>query len=114
VIGAHGADVGTNAEQGVAYVFRVAKPGRPVAKSPKGRISSLTPTFRWTAAAGAATYQVRVYKASRVIRTKTGITNLSWEFTRGLPRGVWLTWKVRAHNAGGWSVWSNMPRFKVR
>jgi len=97
-----------------AAVSAPAVPGRPLAKSPKGLISSRTPTFRWTAATGAATYEVRIYRGSRVIRKKTGITKLSWKCTRRLPRKVWLTWKVRAHNAGGWGSWSAKPRFKVR
>ena len=108
-------NVGATVHQGSAHVFTdvVASPGRPVARSPKGLISSRTPTF-WWGASGAATYQVRVYRGSRLIRTKTGITKLSWKCTKPLPRGVWLTWKVRAVNAAGAGPWSAKPRFKVR
>jgi len=109
--------VGANEAQGSAYVFlpgQVAKPGRPTAKSPKGLISSRTPTFKWMAAAGAATYEVRIYRGSRLIRKKTGITRLSWKCTKRLPRGVYLTWKVRARNAAGAGPWSAKPKFKVR
>jgi hypothetical protein len=89
-------------------------PGKPTAKSPKGLISSRTPTFRWGAATGAAKYEVRVYGGARLIRKKTGITKLSWKVTRRLPQGVRLTWKVRAANAGGAGLWSTRPWFKVR
>ena len=116
VVSAYADDIGANANQGSAYVFTgvMAKPGKPAAKSPKGVISSRTPTFRWTAAAGAASYEVRVYKGSRLIKKKTGIAKLSWKCTKRLPRKVYLTWKVRGHNAAGWGPWSAKPRFKVR
>jgi len=117
MVGALGDDVGANVDQGSAYVFLfsdVAKPGRPAAKSPKGLISSRTPTFKWTAAAGAATYEVRIYKGSTLLKKKTGIATTSWRCTKRLPRGVYLTWKVRAHNVAGAGPWSNRPRFKVR
>ena len=116
VVGAAPDDVLANVDQGSAYVFTgvLAKPGKPATKSPKGLISSRTPTFKWGAAARAATYQVRVYKGARLIRSKTGITKLSWKCTRPLPRGVWLTWKVRAVNAAGPGAWSGRLRFRVR
>jgi len=116
VVGAFSEDADGKLDQGSAYVFTgvLAKPGKPVARSPKGLIASRTPTFKWSAAAGAATYELRIYKGSRLIKKKTGITRLSWKCTKRLPRGVSLTWKVRAHNAAGWGPWSNRPRFKVR
>jgi hypothetical protein len=116
VVGAYMDTVGANGQQGSAYVFTgvMDAPGKPLAKSPKGLIASRTPTFRWTAAAGAATYEVRVYKGSKLIKTKTGITKTSWKCTKRLPRGVRLTWKVRARNAAGTGPWSNRPWFKVR
>jgi hypothetical protein len=116
VVGAWSHDVGANANQGSTCVFSgaVGKPARPVARSPKGLIRSRAPTFRWLAAAGAATYEVRVYRGSRLIRQRAGIATLSRRFTRLLPRGVWLNWKVRAYNSAGWGAWSNRPSFKVR
>jgi hypothetical protein len=116
LVGARYDDVGANADQGSAYVFTgvVEKPGKPVAKSPKGLISSRTPTFKWTAAARATSYEVCIYKGSKLIKKKTGITKLSWKCTKRLPRGVYLSWKVRARNAAGWGPWSAKPRFKVR
>ena len=107
--------VGTTVSQGSACVFTgvLAKPGKPTAKSPRGLISSRTPTFKWTAASGAASYEVRVYRGSRLIRKKTGITKLSWKCTKRLPRGVRLTWRVRGWNTAGAGPWSNRPWFKV-
>ena len=101
-------------DQGSAYAFRIAKPARPAARSPKGRISSRRPTFRWTRAAGAATYEVRIYKGGKQIKKKTGITKTSWKCTKRLPRQAWLTWKVRARNVAGYGAWSGKLRFRVR
>jgi len=92
----------------------VAKPARPTPRSPKGLVSSRTPTFRWAAAAGAASYVVRVYKGSRLVTARTGIAMTSWKSTMRLPRRVWLTWKVRARNVAGAGSWSAALRFKVR
>jgi hypothetical protein len=63
---------------------------------------------------GAAKYEVRVYKGTRLIRKKTGITKLSWKCTRQLPRGVRLSWKVRAVNVAGAGAWSGRLLFRVR
>jgi len=52
-----------------------------------------TPIFKWKAALGAETYGLRVYKGSRLVVKKTGITKTSWKCSKRLPRGVWLTWK---------------------
>ena len=91
-------DVGVNADQGSAYAFRIAKPGRPTAKSPKRSIRGRTPTFRWRAAAGAAAYEVRIYKGKKLLKKQSAIVTTSWKCTKRLPRKVWLTWKVRARN----------------
>jgi len=116
LVGAAYDTVGANQTQGMARVFTdvMGVPGKPTAKSPKGLISSRTPTFKWTAATGAATYEVRVYKGVTLIKKMTGITKLSWKCTKLLPRKVYLTWKTRARNVAGYGVWSGKLRFKVR
>ena len=108
---------GSDASNGVFTIKvagEVSKPGKPVAKSPKGLIASRTPTFKWTAATGATTYEVRIYKGTTLLKKKTGITKTSWKCTKRLPRRVWLSWKVRASNEAGAGPWSAKPRFKVR
>jgi len=91
-----------------------AAPGKPTAKAPKGAINTTKPTFKWSRAPRAHRYQVRVYKGTRLLLKKTGITRLSWKCSRALPRGVSLTWKVRGRNAAGNGAWSKRLRFKVR
>ena len=90
------------------------KPGVPVLKSPKGLIKSRTPWLKWKAAAGAKTYQVRIYKGSRLLKSKIGLTYPWWKCTMRLPRDVWLTWKARAVTGGGTGAWSGKLRFQVR
>jgi len=90
-----------------------ASPGKPTAKAPTGTISTAKPTFKWTAAARATKYEVRVYKGSKQVLKKTGLTKLSWKSSISLPRNVDLTWKVRAGNASGSGAWSKSLAFKV-
>ena len=114
VAGAYRDGVGAVANQGSASVFRFLKPGRPTSRSPKGVISSRTPTFRWTPAAGAAAYEVRIYKGSRLLKKQVVVAKTSWKCTKRLPRQAWLTWKVRAHNVAGYGAYSAKLRFRVR
>ena len=88
-------------------------PGKPVAKAPKGAITTSTPTFKWSKASGAAKYELRAYKGSRLLLKKTGITKLSWKSSKALPGKVGLTWKVRGTNARGKGAWSTSLTFKV-
>ena len=113
-VGAPSHDVGASADQGSAYVLRIAKPGRPAAKSPKRSVRGRTPSFRWSAAAGAAAYEVRIYKGKKLLKKQSGIVKTSWKVTKRLPRQAWLTWKVRARNVAGYGAWSAKLRFKVR
>jgi hypothetical protein len=91
----------------------VARPGRPTAKAPKSTISSARPTFSWSTAARAVSYEVRTYKDSTLLLKKTGITRLSWKASTALPKNVGLTWKVRARNSAGNGAWSGSRTFKV-
>ena len=81
-----------------------AKPGTPTAKTPVGTTATATPTFTWSKAVGAATYELRVYQGSALVFAKSGITKVSWKSTAALPTNVPLTWKVRAANASGFGV----------
>ncbi len=98
----------------VAPASAITAPGRPTAKAPTGTILAVRPTFKWTQPARAASYEVRVYRGTTLLVRKTGITKLSWQSTKVLPRGVSYFWKVRAHNSAGNGVWSNRITFKVR
>ncbi len=113
-VGAVYDDVGANVDQGSAYVFRLAKPGRSKARSPKRTVGSRRPTFRWTRAAGAAAYEVRIYKGKKLLKKQSALVKTSWKVTKRLPRKAWLTWKVRARNVAGYGAWSPKLRFKVR
>lgn len=91
-----------------------ATPGKPSPKMPSGPMALASPTaFSWGKAARATRYEVRVYKGKTLVLQKTGITKLSWTSSKALPKGVSLTWKVRAGNASGNGAWSQNTTFKV-
>jgi hypothetical protein len=104
---------GAAATAGQASARALARPGRPTAKSPSGTIQSAKPLFTWGKAPRATRYEVRVYRASTLLLTKTGIAKLSWRFGAALDKNVACTWKVRARNARGAGPWSASRRFKV-
>jgi hypothetical protein len=96
-----------------AVASAVAKPGKPVAKAPRGAISTTKPTFTWNKAARATKYEIRVYNGSPQVLKQVGLKKLSWTSSKALPTDVSLTWKVRARNAGGAGPWSTSLKFKV-
>jgi hypothetical protein len=98
----------------VAGTALAATPAKPTAKAPTGTVSTAKPTFKWSKAAGATSYEVRVYKGSTLQVKKSGIKTLSWKSSATLPRNVDLVWAVRARNASGQSATSNALSFKVR
>jgi len=90
-----------------------AAPGKPTAKAPTGAVTAATPTFKWSKAAHATKYEVRVYNGAKQVLKQKGITKLSWKSSKSLPGNVDLTWKVRAGNASGSGAWSKSLAFKV-
>jgi len=97
-------------------LWGVAAP--PLAKaagtSPKGSVRGAKPTFKWRVVSGARSYEVNVFKGGRQVLKKAGVTGLSWKARKALPRGVYLTWKVKAVNASGAGPWSTALRFKIK
>ena len=92
-----------------------AAPGKPTALTPKATstVATTTPTFKWSKAARAAKYEVRVYKGRTLKLKKTGIAKLSWKSSKTLTRGVTYSWKVRARKAGVKGAWSKNLKFTV-
>ena len=90
-----------------------AKPGKPTAKTPKGTVTSVTPTFAWSKAARATSYEVQVYQGGRLVLKKTGLKARTWKANKALPTAAALTWKVRARNARGNGAWSARLAFSV-
>lgn len=93
---------------------QLTQPAKPAVVGPKGLIKTNRPTFKWKAATLAAGYDVRVYKGAKLLMKKTGVTALKWRASRALPKGVCLTWKVRASNDAGRGAWSAASRFRIR
>jgi len=92
---------------------RLSEPGRPAVVGPKGLISAVRPTFKWKRVSLATRYELRVYRGSKLLIRKTGVTALQWTLRSALPEGVQLTWKVRGRNAAGTGAWSAVPRFRI-
>lgn len=111
LLAALGAVAAATADQATARA--VTKPGRPTAKSPSGTVSPVKPLFTWSKALRATRYEVRVYRGGTLVRTKTGITTLSWRCGTAFAKNVAFTWKVRARNAAGNGLWSATRRFSV-
>jgi hypothetical protein len=97
----------------VSSARAAAAPGKPTAKAPKGTSASATPTFTWSKAKGATKYEVRVYKGSKQLLKKTGVTTLSWTSSKALTKNVALTWKVRASSGKRSGAWSKSLSFKI-
>ena len=90
-----------------------AKPGRPTAKAPQGTIATTTPSFTWSKARGAASYELRVYQGKNLLLAKTGIRQLTWTSSLALPINVDLPWKVRGRRAGSAGAWSKSLAFTI-
>lgn len=90
------------------------RPGTPHGVEPQGSITTATPVFTWTAAKGAAKYELRVSQGATRLLMKTGIKALSYTSAASLPEGVDLSWQVRARNARGAGPWSASLSFQVR
>ena len=93
---------------------RQVAPTKPASLSPKGTITGTRPTFKWRTVGSAVSYEIRVYKGTRLLLKKTGCTAISWRASKALPRAVYLTWKVRGVNGAGTGAWSTALRFKIR
>jgi hypothetical protein len=92
---------------------QAAPPGSPTPTSPQGNISPLKPTFRWSKVNDVVAYEVRVYRGSRLLLERAGVTALSWMSSKALPMNVSLAWKVRATGADGSGPWSDSLGFQI-
>jgi hypothetical protein len=99
---------------GAAQPVRAASlPGTPAPKAPRGQIERATPTFAWSKARAATSYEVRVSRGSHRLLSRSGLKKLSWVGSDALPANVGLTWKVRARNSHGVGHWSKSVAFIV-
>jgi hypothetical protein len=92
---------------------RLVSPAKAAAVAPKGVIHTTRPTFKWKQTNLAARYEVRVYKGGKLLQKKTA-SSASWRASKALPKGVALTWKVRAVNPAGAGSFSAVLRFTIR
>ncbi len=99
-------------------VFTVLDPsdvGVPTGLTPTGLTTTLTPTFTWTAAPNATTYQLWVEMSgnSNPLVNVTGITGASYTPASALPMGATGRFYVRGSNATETASWSNPIDFST-
>jgi hypothetical protein len=87
--------------------------GMPAGTAPKDTVTTTRPTFGWSKVSGAAKYELRVSKGSKVVFAKIVVGKRRWQSGAALPKNGSLTWKVRAANAFGHGAWSKSLRLEV-
>ncbi len=87
--------------------------GKPVAKTPSGTVTTARPTFTWSKASGAHSYELRVYRGHKLLIDKKSLARTSWRCTMNLPLYAKLTWKIRAWSGKRAGLWSASATFKV-
>ncbi|WP_127582554.1 DUF4962 domain-containing protein [Paenibacillus koleovorans] len=74
------------------------------------------PDFRWPAVPGANRYDLQVSRSETVASVVYGKDDFSvnyYNFPHQFDKGTWY-WRVRYHTqAGGWSEWSDIRRFRI-
>ncbi|UKS27397.1 DUF4962 domain-containing protein [Paenibacillus sp. HWE-109] len=74
------------------------------------------PDFKWPAVSGADKYDLQVSRSatvSEVVYENQTLTVNFYNFPHVLDDGTWY-WRVRYHTAaGGWSVWSDIRKFRI-
>ncbi|MBX9678136.1 MAG: hypothetical protein K2X38_05175 [Gemmataceae bacterium] len=87
--------------------FNVALPGIPTLTGPTGAQSTSTPTFAWSAVAGADKYDLYVANAQGVVIRQQALTGTTYTPTTALPRGAYTAW-IRSlssrNESAGWSI----------
>jgi hypothetical protein len=89
--------------------FTVAFLSAPMPLAPTGNLSTVMPTFTWSAAAGADYYEFVVadLATGQNVLRMTHVAGLSFSATSALQRGHVYEWWVRAFsNNGDYSPWS--------
>ena len=77
-------------EEAIGHGWQAGKggvPGKPIAKSPKGTVTTTRPTFKWSKVSGATRYELRVYQGRKQLLEKTGLgkNRRSWKSSMALP-----------------------------
>lgn len=104
----------------VQATYSIGVPTAPTATNPTGAIANVTPSYVWTAIAGADSYDLYIDN-SGVVTTTNYLTAAAACVSGGsctvtspaLPVGASVHWAVRAINALGTGPWSNALNFNV-
>jgi CSLREA domain-containing protein len=102
-----------------AYEASLGRPIAPTLLSPSGTIFTNTPLFRWNPVSGATLYMVWVSSPAGTIFQNTydsATVCAASPCSLSSPVTMWnnnYTWWVKAYNAAGWGVWSNVRTFTI-
>ncbi|WP_168218900.1 IPT/TIG domain-containing protein [Limnoglobus roseus] len=107
VIGA----VGTPATGTIGIFSVTSATPYPEDPSVNDAVATLTPTFRWSAVAGATGYNITVTDAvsHQTAASATGLTTTTWTSTTPLVNGRGYTWQVQAITSSGGQPVANPP-----
>ncbi len=112
-----GTATGPNVHQDtVGLTVQAASPGAPTLTAPANAALNVpaTPTFTWSAAAGASSYSIQVATDagfSNVVASATGLAAPTWISNVALNTSTQHFWRVRATNACGDSLYSSIFSF---
>jgi len=95
----------------ISNAFQVVTPPSPpslVSPSNGAVLTSTSVTFTWSSVSGANDYQIEVIGPTNKLETV-----YSTSYTATLSEGSY-TWRVRAHNSAGWSLWTPTWSFRIQ
>ncbi len=103
-------------QQTVGLTVSAATPGAPTLTSPANGAVGVpaTPTFTWSAAAGATSYSIQVATDaafSNIVASATGLASPTWVSNVALNTSTQHFWRVQATNACGTSLNSAVFNF---
>ena len=105
-------------QQTVGLTVSAATPGAPTLTSPANGAVSVpaTPTFTWSAAAGATSYSIQVATDagfSNIVASATGLASPTWVSNVALNTSTQHFWRVQSTNACGTSTNSAVFSFST-
>jgi hypothetical protein len=95
--------------------FTIVAPAAPTLTGPATTITTTTPTFTWTASAGATQYQVwaeNTTTGQNPVVNQT-VTTTSYTPAAAIPRGQYFFWVRAANSAGAYGPWSAAYQFLI-
>jgi len=104
----------------VGQIFSIAPLAAPTPTAPSGTVATDTPTFTWTAVAGAAHYDIWVNSVvsgkesvGNPVLRNANATGTSWTPSTALVPGQAYRWYIGTVSAAGATFWSSGQNFSI-